>query len=85
VRAVAVCFLHSYINASHELAAVDWLRKRFPALYVSASSVVFPFAREYQRWTTACLNAYVQPLVDAYVARIEGGSPRRDSGVDSSS
>jgi N-methylhydantoinase A len=49
------------------------LRERFPDLHVSASSVVFPFTREYQRWTTACLNAYVQPLVDAYIDRIERG------------
>lgn len=73
VRAVAVCLLHSYANPAHELAVADWLRERFPSLYVSASSVVFPFAREYQRWTTACLNAYVQPLVDAYVERLERG------------
>jgi len=73
VRAVAVCLLHSYVNPAHELAVVQWLRERFPALHVSASSVVFPFAREYQRWTTACLNAYVQPLVDAYVDRLERG------------
>lgn len=73
VRAVAVCLLHSYVNAAHELAIVDWLREQFPELHVSASSVVFPFAREYQRWTTACLNAYVQPLVDVYVERLERG------------
>ncbi|MCC6869170.1 MAG: hydantoinase/oxoprolinase family protein [Burkholderiales bacterium] len=73
VRAVAVCLLHSYVNPAHELAVVDWLHQRFPDLQVSASSVVFPFAREYQRWTTACLNAYVQPLVDAYVERLERG------------
>ncbi len=73
VRAVAVCLLHSYVNPAHELAVVDWLHERFPDLQVSASSVVFPFAREYQRWTTACLNAYVQPLVDAYIERLERG------------
>ena len=73
VRSVAVCLLHSYVNPAHEHAIVDWLRDRFPALRVSASAVVFPFAREYARWTTACLNAYVQPLVDAYVDRLEQG------------
>ena len=73
VRAVAVCLLHSYINDSHEQAIGEWLRKSFPDLRVSLSSVVFPFAREYQRWTTTSLNAYVQPLVDDYVNRIESG------------
>ncbi|HVF63392.1 MAG TPA: hydantoinase/oxoprolinase family protein, partial [Casimicrobiaceae bacterium] len=73
VRGIAVCLLHSYANPAHELALVEWLDKRFPALRVSASSIVFPFAREYARWTTACLNAYVQPLVDAYIDRLERG------------
>ena len=73
VRAVAVCLLHSYINDRHERAVHEWLQSEFPELRVSLSSVVFPFAREYPRWTTTCLNAYVQPLVDDYVNRIEGG------------
>ncbi|MBA3507461.1 MAG: hydantoinase/oxoprolinase family protein [Betaproteobacteria bacterium] len=73
VRAIAVCLLHSYANPTHELALVDWIGDKFPELRVSASSVIFPFAREYSRWTTACLNAYVQPLVDAYVDRLEQG------------
>ncbi len=67
VRGIAVCLLHSYANPTHELALVQWLESTFPDLRVSASSVIFPFAREYSRWTTACLNAYVQPVVDAYV------------------
>jgi N-methylhydantoinase A len=73
VRAVAVCLLHSYANDQHEQALGRWLAEQFPALRVSLSSVVFPFAREYQRWTSTCLNAYVQPLVDDYVARLETG------------
>ena len=73
VRAVAVCLLHAYANARHEEAIGDWLARRFPALKVSLSSRVFPFAREYQRWTSTCLNAYVQPLVDVYVERLEQG------------
>ena len=74
VKAVAVCFLHSYANAAHEQRASQrGCSERFPALRVSASSVVFPFAREYQRWTTTCLNAYVQPLVDRYIGRLERG------------
>jgi N-methylhydantoinase A len=73
VRAVAVCLLHAYANAAHELAIADWLRAQFPALKVSLSSVVFPFMREYQRWMTACVNAYVQPVVDAYLERLDSG------------
>ena len=73
VRGIAICLLHSYANPAHELELVEWLERRFPKLCVSASSVIFPFAREYSRWTTACLNAYVQPVVDAYVDRLERG------------
>ncbi len=71
VQAVAVCLLHAYANDRHEQALAAWLQERFPALRVSVSSIVFPFAREYQRWTTTCLNAYVQPLVEDYVGRLE--------------
>lgn len=73
VRGIAVCLLHSYANPAHELELTAWLEKTFPTLRVSASSVIFPFAREYSRWTTACLNAYVQPVVDAYIERLERG------------
>jgi N-methylhydantoinase A len=73
VRAVAVCLMHSYVNDSHERAIGAWLQERFPDLLVSLSSVVFPFAREYQRWTSTCLNAYVQPLVEEYISRLERG------------
>ncbi|MDB5874467.1 MAG: hypothetical protein JWQ07_3909 [Ramlibacter sp.] len=80
VRAVAVCLLHSYANDAHERAIGGWLKERFPQLRVSLSSVIFPFAREYHRWTTTCLNAYVQPLVDEYVNRLESGL--KEAGFD---
>jgi N-methylhydantoinase A len=73
VESVAVCFLHSYVDQRHENAAVEWLAQHFPALTVSASSAVFPYIREYERWTTACLNAYVQPVVHRYLTRLETG------------
>lgn len=73
VQSVAVCLMHAYINDAHEQRIGVWLAEKFPQLRVSLSSVVFPFAREYQRWTTTCLNAYVQPLVDDYVNRLENG------------
>ncbi|MEN9763245.1 MAG: hypothetical protein RI906_3071 [Pseudomonadota bacterium] len=73
VQSVAICLLHSYVNDSHERELADWIKREFPDLFVSASANVFPFAREYQRWTSTCLNAYVQPLVDDYVRRLEGG------------
>jgi len=76
VLAVAICLLHSYANPSHEHAVAQWVQAHFPALKVSLSSVVFPFMREYQRWTSACINAYVQPVVDAYLDRLDAGLTR---------
>ena len=73
VQGVAVCLLHSYANPTHEQQVGAWLRARFPALQVSLSSTVFPYMREYERWVTTCLNAYVQPVVDRYLRRLEEG------------
>jgi N-methylhydantoinase A len=73
IRSIAICFLHSYANAAHETAAADWVRERFPGLSVCSSADVFPFMREYERWTTTCINAYVQPVVDEYLDRVESG------------
>jgi N-methylhydantoinase A len=71
IEAVAICLLHSYLDDRHELELEAWLRRRFPDLSLSVSSAVFPFMREYERWTTACLNAYVQPIVDRYLHRLQ--------------
>ena len=71
VEAVAVCFLHSYKNPAHERAVRDLLRREFPGLSVSLSCEVVPELREYERGTTTTANAYVQPLMERYVARLE--------------
>jgi N-methylhydantoinase A len=73
VEAVAVCFLHSYANPSHERRAADILRITTPDLFVSSSADVFPNMREFERWTTTCVNAFTQPMFDKYVARLETG------------
>lgn len=73
VTAVAVCFLHAFTNPEHERAVADLAASEFPNLYVSTSSGVAPGIREYPRWTTATVNAFAQPLVDAYLSRLEQG------------
>jgi len=73
IEAIAVCFLHSYFDARHEEAAAEWLAQRFPDLAICTSAEVFPFMREYDRWTTAGLNAYMLPIVDRYLSRLERG------------
>ena len=80
VEAVAVCLLHAFTNPSHELAIAARLRERHPTLYLSTSADVFPFMREYERWTTTTMNAYVQPVVDRYLGGIERGLAQRGFG-----
>jgi len=71
IEALAVCFLNSYANPAHEEAAETLLSREFPDLKISCSASVVPYIREYERWTTTTMNAYVQPVVDRYVQRIE--------------
>src|SRR5690242_5050191 len=71
VEAVAVCFLHAYANPAHEQAARELIEREFPGLCVSLSSEVVAELREYPRAVTTCANAYVQPLMDRYLANLE--------------
>jgi N-methylhydantoinase A len=71
VSSVAIGFLHSYVNPAHELRARELLGRAAPDLAVTLSSDVCPEMREYERWSTACANAYVQPLMDRYLKRLE--------------
>ena len=71
VTAVAVCFLHSYKNPTHEQAVRDLIRAEFDSLSVSISSEVQPQLREYERTSTTVANAYVQPLTQRYIANLE--------------
>lgn len=71
VEAVAVGFLHSYVNDAHERRAGELLEAMLPGVAVTLSSAVCPEIREYERFSTACANAYVQPLMARYLARLE--------------
>lgn len=80
IRAVAVCFLHSYVDPAHERRAGEILREAAPDLMVTLSSEVAPMYREYERSNTTTLNAYVMPAVTRYVARLEDGLAGRGCG-----
>ncbi len=69
VEAVAVCFLHSYLNPSHEQRVKEILLEEFPEAYLSVSNEVLPLYREFERFSTVALNAYVGPKVSRYVER----------------
>jgi len=70
VEAVAICFMHSYVNPAHEQRAAEILQRALPELSITLSSEVCPEIREYERTSTAVANAYVQPLIDGYLARM---------------
>jgi N-methylhydantoinase A/oxoprolinase/acetone carboxylase beta subunit len=72
---VAVCFLHSYVNPAHERRVAERLRQ--DGWLVSVSSEVLPEYREFERWSTTVVNAYVAPLIDRYLGRLEAGLSAR--------
>ena len=80
VEALAICFLHAYKNPVHERAARDLVGTEFPDLPVSISSEVHPQINEYERSSTTTANAYVQPLMSAYVRKLDGALRERGFG-----
>jgi N-methylhydantoinase A len=66
-EAVAVCLLHAYRDASHEREVVEHLRRRLPDAHVVASHEVAPEFREYERASTTVADAYLRPVVSAYL------------------
>src|SRR5690606_8465126 len=71
IEAVAITFIHSYVNPVHEVRAREILLEHCPGLSITLSSEVCPEAREYERTSTAVTNAYVQPLMAGYLGRLE--------------
>jgi N-methylhydantoinase A len=72
IGAVAVCFLHSYLNPEHELRVRDVLRDRVPGLSVSLSHEIAREWREYERASSALLNGYIAPIVQRYLTNLQG-------------
>lgn len=68
-QVVALCLLHAYRNPSHEARAAALLRQA--GWMVSASHEVLPEYREFERWSTTVVNAYVAPLIDRYLSSLE--------------
>jgi N-methylhydantoinase A len=70
VEAIAICFLHSYLNDAHEHRAAEIVRARLPHVYLSTSSGVLPEFREFERFSTTAINAYVGPRMERYLDRL---------------
>ena len=70
-EAVAVLFANAYANPQNEAAAVAAVREIWPNPHVAASSEILPEIREFERFSTTALNAYLQPEVAGYLDRLE--------------
>jgi N-methylhydantoinase A len=71
VESVAIAFMHSYANPAHEEMAAKFIEDALPGLSVTMSSDVCPEIREFERTSTAAGNAYVKPLINGYLERME--------------
>ncbi len=72
VEAVAVCFLHSYANPQHELAAQAVLQQECPALFVTLSHQLSREYREYERTSTTVIDAGIKPIMRSYLEQLDG-------------
>ena len=70
VESVAVCFLFSYLNPAHERRASEIVAEEIPGAFVTSSADIFPQFREFERFTTACMNAFVGPGTGRYLERL---------------
>ncbi|HSI40152.1 MAG TPA: hydantoinase/oxoprolinase family protein [Xanthobacteraceae bacterium] len=80
VESVAICFLNSFANPDHETLAAQALASAFPQLVLTPSVAVLPTMGEYERTSTAVVNAYVLPALRGYIARLE--QALRAMGID---
>ena len=71
IDSVAVGFLHGYANPHHEELVRDSLHRALPGLAITLASAVCPEIREFERFSTACANAYVKPLMSRYLADLQ--------------
>jgi len=78
VEALAVCFLHAYANPDHERRALDALQRAAPQIAITASHLVVPEFREYERFSTTVINAYLLPVMVRYLSTLGAALAERD-------
>ncbi|MBI3517455.1 MAG: hydantoinase/oxoprolinase family protein, partial [Proteobacteria bacterium] len=71
VEAIAVCYLHAWRDARHERATAELLARMLPDAYVALSSEVLPQIKEFERFSTTAVNAYVGPVLARYLKRLD--------------
>ncbi|MBM7415785.1 MULTISPECIES: hydantoinase/oxoprolinase family protein [Nocardiaceae] len=82
VDAIAVAFLHSYRNPTHEQRVKAIIAEEFPGVFVSLSSEVAPQYREYERFSTAALNAFIGPKTSQYIENLAQKASAAQVGED---
>lgn len=80
VDGIAICFLHSYRNPDHEREAARIVREAYPEISVSISSDITREYREYERTSTAVMDAYIKPIFETYIDNLD--SELSDEGLD---
>ena len=80
IEALAIGFLHAFVNPAHEQRAAAIVAAEWPELPVSLSSEVSPEMREWERFSTTAANAYVQPLIASYLYRLRDQARARGLG-----
>lgn len=81
VEAIAVCFLFSFKNPEHENIVKEIIQEEFPEAYLSISNEILPQYREYERFSTVALNAFIGPKTSTYLKQLE--TSLKDIGVKS--
>ena len=77
VESVAIGYMHAYLDGKHEQRTRDILGEMLPGVSITLSSEVSPEIREYERWSTAVANAYVQPVMERYLGRLDAALRQR--------
>jgi len=70
VESVAICFLNSYFDSRHEDRVAALAQELFPEAFITTSAGIFPQFREFERFTTTCINAFVGPKVKRYIQNL---------------
>ncbi|GAB4237820.1 MAG: hydantoinase/oxoprolinase family protein [Elainellaceae cyanobacterium] len=70
VEAIAICFLNSYFDSKHEDRVAELAQELYPEAFITTSASIFPQFREFERFTTACINAFVGPKVKRYIGNL---------------
>jgi N-methylhydantoinase A len=79
-QSVAVLFMNAYANPDNERRALDEVRTVWPSAYATASHEVLAEIREFERFSTTAINAYLQPVIGAYLGKLESSLPQRSGG-----